>query len=317
MYSHDGGPVLLYPQQPPPPPPPPLCSFVHIVPQYTMVEYPPQPSPLVFTPGGGAFLEAAAKEVRAEVRDVWAGNFNDELSKLSAVLPHYPWVCVDTEFPGVVHDSDAPRYLRGPRESYALVKKNVDDLKLLQVGIALSGPAGRFPVAWQFNLRGFDLARHPYAPASIALLRAQGMDFATMNEFGIAPDDFAVGFHRSGLACGQLTWTAFSGSYDFVYLAKVLTGGQPLPGTLDGFLALVRQLFGRNVLDVKHLARCCAMRGGLEQVAVALGVERTAGRAHCAGSDSLLTTDVLLAMLNRFFMNADVLAHAGTIVDLA
>ena len=86
MYSHDGGPVLLYPQQPPPPPP--LCSFVHIVPQYTMVEYPPQPSPLVFTPGRGAFLEAAAKEVRAEVRDVWAGNFDDELSNLSAVLPH-------------------------------------------------------------------------------------------------------------------------------------------------------------------------------------------------------------------------------------
>ena len=48
-----------------------------------------------------------------------------------------------------------------------------------------------------------------------------------------------------------------------------------------------------------------------------LGVERAAGHAHCAGSDSLLTTDVLLAMLNRFFMNVDVLAHAGTIVDLA
>ena len=39
--------------------------------------------------------------------------------------------------------------------------------------------------------------------------------------------------------------------------------------------------------------------------------------AHCAGSDSLLTIDVLLAMLNRFFMNVDVLAHAGTIVGLA
>lgn len=315
MYSHDGGPVLLHPLQPPPPP---LCSVVHIVPQYTMVQYPPQPAPLVFT-SGGAFLEAAAmdKEARAEVRDVWAGNFNDELSNLAAVLPHYPWVCVDTEFPGAVHDSDTPRYLRGPRESYALVKKNVDDLKLLQVGIALSGPAGRFPVAWQFNLRGFDPARHPSAPASLAMLRAQGMDFAMMNDYGIAPDDFAVGFHRSGLACAQLTWTAFSGSYDFAYLAKTLTGGQPLPATLDGFLALVRQLFGRNVLDVKHLARCCAMRGGLEQVATALGVERAAGRAHCAGSDSLLTTDVLLAMLNRFFMNVDVLAHAGTIVDLA
>ena len=33
----------------------------------------------------------------------------------------------------------------------------------------------------------------------------------------------------------------------------------------------------------------------------ALSVERAAGRAHYVGSDSLLTTDVLLAMLNRFF----------------
>jgi len=49
----------------------------------------------------------------------------------------------------------------------------------------------------------------------------------------------------------------------------------------------------------------------------ALGVERTTGRAHYAASDSLLTTDVLLAMLNRFFMNVDVLAHAGTILGLA
>ena len=48
----------------------------------------------------------------------------------------------------------------------------------------------------------------------------------------------------------------------------------------------------------------------------ALGVERGVGRAHCTGSDSLLTTDVLLAMLNRFFMNVDVLAHAGTIIGL-
>jgi len=49
----------------------------------------------------------------------------------------------------------------------------------------------------------------------------------------------------------------------------------------------------------------------------ALGVERVTGCAHCADSDNLLTTDVLLAMLNRFFMNVDVLAHAGTIVGLA
>jgi hypothetical protein len=38
------------------------------------------------------------------------------------------------------------------------VKKNMGDLRLplLQVKVALSGPASRFPVTWHFNLRGFD-----------------------------------------------------------------------------------------------------------------------------------------------------------------
>jgi CCR4-NOT transcription complex subunit 7/8 len=137
-------------------PPPPPCRFVPR-PCYVMAR-----PLLVFTPSG-ALLKAA-------VRDVWASNFDEELSNLSAVLPRYPCVCVDTEFPGAVHDSDLPRYMRGPRESYELVKRNVDDLKLLQVGIALSGPAGRFPIAWQFNIRGFDPALHPHAPASIGPL---------------------------------------------------------------------------------------------------------------------------------------------------
>ncbi|PAN25911.1 hypothetical protein GQ55_4G345000 [Panicum hallii var. hallii] len=317
MPSRDGGPAVIHPQPPPPPPPPlPSSSFAHFVPQYhpAMVPYAPQPAQLVYSPSSAA---AAAK---AEVRDVWAGNFEEELSNIAALLPYYPCVCVDTEFPGAVHDSGTPRYLRGPRESYALVKRNVDDLKLLQVGFALSGAAGRCPVAWQFNVRGFDPARDPHAPASIAMLRAQGMDFATLREFGVRPDDFAAGFYRCGLGCGQLTWAAFAGAYDFAYVAKVLTGGRPLPDTLDGFHALVQGLFGPKVLDVKHLARCCGhggIRGGLEQVAAALGVKRAAGRAHCAGSDSLLTIDVLLAMVDRFFRNSSVLSHAGTIVDLA
>ncbi|KAJ1257874.1 hypothetical protein BS78_10G029500 [Paspalum vaginatum] len=317
MRSLDGGPVVIHPHQPPPPPPP-LCSLVQQIapPQYHMVQYPPPPpAQLVFAPGLAPVLEAAP-----EVRDVWARNLDDELSKIAALLPHFPCVCVDTEFPGAVHDSDTPRYLRGPRENYALVKKNVDDLKLLQVGIALSGAAGRCPVAWQFNLRGFDAARDKHAPASIAMLRAQGMDFAKMHEFGIDPAAFAAGFFRCGLGAGNLTWAAFAGSYDFAYLAKLLTGGRPLPDTLEEFLALVDALFGRMVLDVKHLAKCCVrggLRGGLEKVAAALGVQRVAGRAHCAGSDSLLTIDVLMAMINRFFWSTNMYVHARTIVDLA
>jgi CCR4-NOT transcription complex subunit 7/8 len=176
-------------------PPLPSCSFVHIAPDYhhpipaTMLHYAQQPAHLVFP-----------TDAKSEVHDVWAWNLEQELSAIAAVLPYYPCVTVDTEFPGAVHDDPAtPRYLCGPRESYALVKRNVDDLKLLQVGVALSGATGRFPVAWQFNIRGFNPALDPHAPASVAMLLAQGMDLAALGEFGIRPADFADGFYRCSL----------------------------------------------------------------------------------------------------------------------
>ncbi|KAF8662129.1 hypothetical protein HU200_056322 [Digitaria exilis] len=316
MPYRDGGPAVIHPHHPPSPPT--TSTFVHVVPHYypaaAMVPPPSSYSPAMFS------TASAVVVAKAEVRDVWAFNLEEELTNIAAMLPYYPCVCVDTEFPGAVHDDPGtPRYLRGPRESYALVKRNVDDLKLLQVGVALSSGAagGRCRIAWQFNIAGFDPARDPHAPASIAMLRAHGMDLAALRDHGVRPDDFAAGFYRCGLGCGQLTWAAFAGAYDFAYLAKALTCGAPLPETLEGFHALVKGLFGPKVLDVKHLAKCCGIQGGLEQVAAAIGVERVAGRAHCAGSDSLLTIDVLMVMVDRFFRNCNVLSHAGTIADLA
>lgn len=265
-------------------------------------------------------LPVHREECRVEVREVWAVNLQEELFHIDRLLPSYPGVCIDTEFPGTVYGSDTPRHLRTPSESYSVVKRNVDELQLLQLGLALFGPAGRCPVVWQFNFRGFDVDRDPHAASSIAMLRSQGMDFFTLNAFGIDARVFAAQFFRSRLGCRGLTWAAFSGSYDFAYLAKVLGGGRPLPKTLKGFLAQVRDLFGPAVLDVKYIARFCGegggIRGGLEQVAAALGVERAAGRAHNAGSDSLLTCDVLRVMVDRFFRRSDVFEHAGAIQDL-
>uniref|UniRef100_A0A0E0L7J1 poly(A)-specific ribonuclease n=1 Tax=Oryza punctata TaxID=4537 RepID=A0A0E0L7J1_ORYPU len=261
---------------------------------------------------------AAVDEV--EVRDVWAANLEEEMHSIGALLKNYPVVSMDTEFPGTVHDGATPRHLRTPEESYAVVKRNVDKLHLLQLGVALSGPTGRCPVVWQFNFAGFDARRDPHSRSSIAMLAAHGMDFALLRHYGIEHDDFARAFRSSELGRGCLTWAAFSGSYDFAYLVKVLTGGRPLPNTLEGFLAKVGKIFGPMVLDVKHLAKFCGdgggIRGGLEHVAAAIGVQRAAGRAHNAGSDSLLTSDVLHAMVDRFFPNSGVLNHAGAIEGL-
>lgn len=323
MFPGDVGPVMLAP--PPPLPFFPIAAvqsglgFMHMSapPEIVTARSKLNSDAPSFSPRSPA-ASAAADEV--EVRDVWAANLEEELRSIGALLPTYPVVSMDTEFPGTVHDVATPRHLRTPRESYAVVKRNVDELHLLQLGLALSGPAGRCPVAWQFNFAGFDARRDPHSGSSVAMLAAHGVDFTALRRHGIDHGDFARAFGRSKLACGRLTWAAFSGSYDFAYLVKVLTGGRPLPSTLEGFMAKVSKIFGPAVLDVKHLAKFCGggggIRGGLEHVAAALGVHRAAGRAHNAGSDSLLTSDVLHAMVDRFFPNSGVLNHAGAIDGL-
>uniref|UniRef100_M8C8M4 Putative CCR4-associated factor 1-11-like protein n=1 Tax=Aegilops tauschii TaxID=37682 RepID=M8C8M4_AEGTA len=233
------------------------------------------------------------------------------MAAITALLPPPPGVTIDTGFPGAVHDSATPRAKRSPKEAYALVRRNVDHLKhLLQLGVTLSGPGGSHPVVWQFNFRGFDERLDPHAPESIAMLKAHGMDFARLREDGIDPGDFADEFMRSGLnhrrprrgrgAPEPLTWVAFSGSYDFAYLARMLfrQGSKGLPQKLEDFGRRVEKFFGPWVLDAKYIAKTCRIEdGGLEKVANTLGVQRRAGVAHNAGSDSLLTADVMLAIV--------------------
>ncbi|XP_037461973.1 probable CCR4-associated factor 1 homolog 11 [Triticum dicoccoides] len=211
------------------------------------------------------------------------------MEAITALLPTHLVVTIDTEFPGAVHDSATPRDKRSPKEAYTLVRRNVDHLKhLLQLGLTLSGPGGSHPVVWQFNFRGFDERRDPHAPESIAMLKAHGMDFARLREDGIDPGDFTDEFMRSGLnhrrprrgraAPEPLTWVAFSGSYDFAYLARMLfrQGTKGLPQKLEDFGRRVEKFFGPWVLDAKYIAKTCF--------------------AHNAGSDSLLTADVMLAI---------------------
>ncbi|CAA0813988.1 Probable CCR4-associated factor 1 homolog 11 [Striga hermonthica] len=251
------------------------------------------------------------------VRQVYEYNADKEFQLIQQCLPFFPLAALDTEFPGTIYhppDGLVPGHLLPPAAFYSLMKKNIDALNLIQIGLTLSDAAGNLPslgthhrYIWQFNLCDFDRHFHPHDPKSISLLQRQGIDFDTNRLAGIHSIDFGNRFWSSGLAdrsFGPVSWITFHGPYDLGFLIKALSGGQRLPENLHGFLHLVSTCFGTRVYDVKSMIGSFGLHGGLERVAKSLNLGRAAGRSHQAGSDSLLTMHVFLE-LRRRLLEAD------------
>ena len=252
-----------------------------------------------------------------EIQEVWNHNLYEAFMQISQLIQDYPFVAMDTEFPGIVA-KPIGNFSTMDEYKYQLVKCNVDLLKMIQLGVTLFDAQGNRPpgvCTWQFNFR-FCLTEDLYAEDSIDLLMNSGIQFDQHSLDGIEPSAFAEMLLSSGLVLMEnVTWLTFHSAYDFGYLLGQLTC-QQLPESETEFLDTLRVYFP-NMYDIKYLmASTENLNGGLQKVANELQVKRI-GAQHQAGSDSLLTGEVFFKMYKEYFKDGlDDMKYNGYICGL-
>lgn len=236
------------------------------------------------------------------IRNVWSHNLEKEIGIISDLIDDFPYVGMDTEFPGVIAHPigqfPSQEFFR-----YMLMKTNVDFLKIIQIGITLGDGRGNFPspcCTWQFNFR-FSLDEDMYTTPAIDLLQQSGIDFNKFNTDGIDPYEFTQLLYTSGLVMNSdVYFITFHSSYDFGYIMKILTC-KPLPSDDKEFMRALRVLiphfYDLKVMIEENTEISC---GGLQGLANELDVVRV-GPQHQAGSDALVTLKTFTALMNRFF----------------
>eukprot|EP01112_Ceratiomyxa_fruticulosa_P018610 TRINITY_DN5984_c0_g1_i1.p1 TRINITY_DN5984_c0_g1~~TRINITY_DN5984_c0_g1_i1.p1 ORF type:complete len:390 (-),score=68.96 TRINITY_DN5984_c0_g1_i1:44-1213(-) len=243
------------------------------------------------------------QQQQCEIREVWAGNLDEEMTKIRELVEKYNYIAMDTEFPGVVA-RPIGSFRSTADKHYQTLRCNVDLLKIIQLGLTFTDSEGNYPPncgTWQFNFK-FNLNEDMYAQDSIDLLTRSGIEFKKNEEFGIDVHDFGEVLMTSGIVLtDHIKWISFHSGYDFGYLLKLLTC-TPLPAEEVEFFELVR-LYFPCIYDIKYLMKSCKnLKGGLNDLAVDLEIQRV-GPQHQAGSDSLLTSATFFKMRKLFFEN--------------
>ncbi|KAE8701603.1 putative CCR4-associated factor 1-like protein 10 [Hibiscus syriacus] len=251
-----------------------------------------------------------------QIREVWDENLASEIRLIRTIVDKYPYIAMDTEFPGTVV---VPTGTSNNIFDYETMKLNVDMLKMIQLGLTFSDAQGNLPTCgtdkhcvWQFNFNEFDPQQDAHQEQSIKLLSESGIDFKKNKEKGVSFRDFGELLMSSGVVSNhKVHWVVFHSGYDIGYSLKLLTGTN-LPRTKQGFFDLVRAFFP-NIYDVKHMiTRANGVHGSLKNVAEQLQIERI-GPAHQAGSDSLVTCRVFMRLKARFFGDRETEKLAGVL----
>lgn len=236
------------------------------------------------------------------IRDVWAHNLEQEMSNIAGLLEKYPYVAMDTEFPGVIA-KPCGTFPSHEVFNYQLMRCNVDLLKIIQIGITLGDGHGNFPTpccTWQFNFR-FNLDEDMYTTTAIDLLQSSCIDFNRFKTDGIDRFEFAQIIYTSGLVMNRdITYITFHSGYDFGYLIKMLIC-KPLPENENDFFKLLSIMFP-HYYDIKVISESLdeVSSGGLQALANELNVQRV-GPQHQAGSDALITLKTFTALMDKFF----------------
>ncbi|XP_057958237.1 probable CCR4-associated factor 1 homolog 7 isoform X1 [Malania oleifera] len=255
-----------------------------------------------------------------QIREVWDNNLEAEFLLIREIVDDFPYIAMDTEFPGVVL-RPVGNFKNISEYNYQTLRDNVDMLKLIQLGLTFSDANGNLPKCgtdkyciWQFNFREFNVGEDIFANDSIELLRQCGIDFKKNNENGIDVIRFGELLMSSGIVLNEeVRWVTFHSGYDFGYLLKLLTR-RSLPETQVGFFEKINMYFPM-VYDIKHLMKFCnSLHGGLNKLAELLEVERI-GVCHQAGSDSLLTSCTFMKLKDNFF-NGSTEKYAGVLYGL-
>ncbi|KAL2868095.1 CCR4-NOT core DEDD family RNase subunit POP2 [Aspergillus lucknowensis] len=284
-------------------------------------------------------LEGKAGGVKTRIRDVWKHNLAQEMAVLRQLVEKYPYISMDTEFPGIVA-RPIGAFTNKADYHYQTLRCNVDLLKMIQLGITLFSSKGEVPppdatdangqplgnglapapCTWQFNFR-FSLEEDMYAQESTAMLAKAGIDFATHEKNGIDPHEFGALLISSGLVLlDDVHWVSFHSGYDFGYLMKIMLC-QALPENEEEFHKLLN-IFFPSLYDIKYLMKHAGrnqavndspltaaaaqiltnlgQKSGLQDIADELGVKRV-GIAHQAGSDSLVTGEIYWKMRQLVF----------------
>ena len=271
-------------------------SSPYLIPQNKEKIKKPSPNP---HPPVLEIFQTKEENDRLGIMEVYEDNFIEQIKYIGDLLDEYNYIGMDTEFPGTVF------HVENMTEDfyYKSLKKNVDKLKLIQLGITLTNDKGEYPNnspyhTWQFNLE-FDKDTELYKDESMDMLKKCGINFDKLKKKGIKHNIFAQYFMVSNLVLNpDVHWVSFHGSYDFGYLLKLLINSD-LPQTEDEFVNKLN-LYFINFYDIRVMVKDNdnLFKKSLKRLAEMLEIRRE-GQEHQAGSDSMVTIDVFFKLKKK------------------